>query len=333
MSDHDRELELRRVQREAVFWYWRLQDPDLPVGEWHRWRHWHAVPAHREAFESMASVWERLRGRLLTRASASSLQQPRKRLLRVVARAAIVLFILALLGPGLDSKSPSTILQTDADTPAAVMLKDGSIVRVAPDTRLEIEDDVHHRSAYLTQGRAFFDVTQDPTRPFVVRTNLAVATALGTRFGVSQMDKESVVTVMEGTVAVLPARSEKSIKLNTGAQIRVLPAGIQVLWHFDSNQELAWATTIPFTRAPIVEAIEEFNQRSGVRLELADPRAARNVHLSGAFQFDDPESFAQVVADEISAPVLVHKPGSPVLTVNPRTLQPQEPHRNDPAAR
>src|SRR5688572_10737139 len=105
MSNHDQKRERRRAEREAICWYRRLQDPDLPVSEWDRWLLWHAVPEHREIFESIASVWERLHGELLPRhASASAPPRPHNRLPKVLARAVIALFIMVLLGPGPSSR-------------------------------------------------------------------------------------------------------------------------------------------------------------------------------------------------------------------------------------
>jgi transmembrane sensor len=327
MNNQDPKQELGPIQREAVFWYWHLQDSDTPVSDWPRFREWNAIPEHRAAFDAMAAVWEDAsRVRRESQAIAAAPQRTRSRVSRVFLRAAVVLLIVAILGPSI---GPSIrILETDA-TARTWVLDDGSVVRAAPGARLKIESGTRQRSSYLLRGQAFFRVAEDRYRPFVVSTPLTVAQALGTRFGVSYVDRESVVTVVEGTVAVSPvlsadvsARAVAPVKLHARQQIRVSPLTFAVVPDVDSEQALAWATTIRFAGTPIDEAVEQFNRLNGSRLEFAKPRGAPGLRISGAFQLDPPETFAQYIADETSTTVLVHLPGSPVRQVTPRVTQP-----------
>lgn len=326
MSNQDWKQELAPIQREAVFWYWHLQDPDIPVSDWHCFHEWNAIAEHREAFDAMATVWEdAIRARRESQASAAARQPVRSRLSHMLLRAAAVLLIVAILGP--DIGSSTRIFETGA-TARTLVLDDGSVVRAAPRTRLEIESGSHQRSSYLVRGQAFFRVKDDPNRPFVVRTKLAVAQALGTRFGVSYVGRESVVTVVEGKVAVsrtqskeISARAASLAELQAHQQIRVSP-GLYVVSHVEPDRALAWATTIPFAEVPLDEAIEQFNRLSGSRLELSTPSGAPSWRISGAFQLDQPELFAQYLANITSTTVLVHPPGSPVRTVKPRVRQP-----------
>jgi transmembrane sensor len=318
----DQKQELGSVQREAVFWYWQIQDPDLPRSEWHRFWEWSAIPEHREAFDAMAAVWERASGTPpVPHSTATSTVTTRRRLPRVLASVAIALLLmLALVAP---ISGPSVQIFQTQDTAEAWVLDDGSIVRAAPHTRLEVMFGEQYRSSYLERGQAFFLVVHDAARPFVVHTPAASVQAIGTRFGVTCVEGTSIVTVTEGTVSVsrgaqpietsTRAASPSSVPLeflHAGQQARVSSATFNRISHVDSGDALAWAKTIHFVDTPADQAVEQFNRLSGSRLELSNPSGKPVATIQGTFQFDDPRFFAETVANETSLRVLLHKHGS-----------------------
>lgn len=88
-----------------------------------------------------------------------------------------------------------------------VILKDGSVVSLNKDTRLAIvQDDYNHekREVWLEEGEAFFEVTKDPQRPFIVHTQTIVTTVKGTSFNIKAYKAldENVLAVRSGKVGV-----------------------------------------------------------------------------------------------------------------------------------
>lgn len=71
-------------------------------------------------------------------------------------------------------------------------------------------------------GEAYFDVTKDKTRPFVVHSSTGIVEVLGTEFNVSDYPEEPsyVTTLVEGKVRMSPLEAEPSIRtvLNPGEQ-------------------------------------------------------------------------------------------------------------------
>jgi transmembrane sensor len=97
---------------------------------------------------------------------------------------------------------PVASFAADDSGPRTVTLRDGSVARLAAGSRLEEWDEDGIRSVTLT-GRAFFAVTRDPDRPFVVREANVETRVMGTRFEVSEDVAEDIrVVVVEGQVAV-----------------------------------------------------------------------------------------------------------------------------------
>ncbi|CAG5016935.1 hypothetical protein DYBT9275_05667 [Dyadobacter sp. CECT 9275] len=96
----------------------------------------------------------------------------------------------------------------------ALLLPDGSRVRLGSASKLRYpkQFDGDRREVYLT-GEAFFEVTKNPKRPFLVYANGLVTKVLGTSFSIQARDHEPEVTVAvkTGRVSVYSARSpEKS---------------------------------------------------------------------------------------------------------------------------
>src|SRR6185436_786660 len=86
-----------------------------------------------------------------------------------------------------------------------LVLADGSVVQLAPGSKVSVRLQPHMRRIVLSRGEAFFRVARDG-RPFIVETEYATARATGTAFAVEREGDTVVVTVAEGKVAVQRAR-------------------------------------------------------------------------------------------------------------------------------
>lgn len=324
------------VQRIAVSWYWRLQDPDVPAEERQQFRVWIAIDEHRKAFDRAATVWEdTCQASLADAANVAAPPATHRRLTRVLVRTAVGLLLLTAFGspPG----TAAWILEAGKTT-TAHRLFDGSFVRVAPDTRLEISFDQRERASYLPRGRAFFDVSKDTKRPFIVRTPAAMVRATGTHFGVTYQQETSVITVKEGSVIVsyidafVPGASEPVTRrwfLQPGQQLRVSQWGADLGVQVEADGSLDWATTIRFERDPLGVAVERWNRLSDVRLELLDP-SVTGAAITGTYQFDDPKAFAKRIANETSSPVRLYERAAGGRAALPETVQPDDADSTDP---
>src|SRR5690606_23926374 len=85
--------------------------------------------------------------------------------------AAAVLALLLLRGPAATTPAPggATDVSTGPSELATVQLDDGTVVRLAPSTRLHVTPRADVREVRL-DGRAHFSVAPDAARPFRVRT-------------------------------------------------------------------------------------------------------------------------------------------------------------------
>lgn len=94
----------------------------------------------------------------------------------------------------------------DKPTRRFINLPDGSSVILNENSQIELSENFNQdgsREVYL-MGEAFFDITHDPARPFIVHTGKLKTTVLGTAFNVksSAGAKTVTVTVTRGKVKV-----------------------------------------------------------------------------------------------------------------------------------
>lgn len=325
-SNQDLPPEEREMLIVAVFWDWRLRSLNISPEEWLLFRRWHSVPAHRVMLDRVHALRKQQASARWLSSLAETSSQPAHARRWLRAAASVLVFILAQFGPSGGTLPPYQIMET-ASAASTRPLKDGSIVRAAPNTRIEIELSRSERALSLFRGQAFFAVAHVPGRTFVVRTPDAIIEATGTRFGVAIVGAVTVVTVTDGSVNVTPVSTQfrperdanlRRVELNPNEQAQVSQLQAPVVSHVDSETVLAWATTIEFDEVTAVEALQQFSARNGSHLKLKHPRAARDADISGTFQLDDPIAFAAYVANRTAAIVSVSGPGHAVTDVAPR---------------
>ncbi len=99
-------------------------------------------------------------------------------------------------------------------------LADGTKVWVNSETKLKypVSFSGKQRIVYLT-GEAYFDVTKNPEKPFIVVTKDAKIKVLGTSFNVKAYEENEIAaTLVEGSVSIISPKNKKEIILCPGEQ-------------------------------------------------------------------------------------------------------------------
>lgn len=237
-------------------------------------RGWREESAENErAFTATVRLWE------LTEHARPA--DPVRRIPRIRARRqqvawrAVAAAALVLLGLGIVhlwwTRAPLRVLEF-ATGPAEMVtatLSDGSLVRLGPNSRLRFVPSRDRRTVSV-DGQAFFAVSEDARRPFVVNTRIGAATVLGTRFDVRVDADKLRLIVVEGTVRV--AASDVAVEVQDGEMGSVRQGGTPTVIPVDDVYSyLSWMDgTVVFQSTPLEEAIEEIERRFDRPIELAD---------------------------------------------------------------
>lgn len=131
-------------------------------------------------------------------------------------------------------------------------LQDGTIVYLNSGSEFRYPDRFSNerRDVYLT-GEAYFQVSEDKTRPFVVHSGAIKTTVLGTSFNICAFDDQSElsVTVVSGKVKVdLESGSDskaKTVLLTKNLEARYSKAD-QQLTHYrtNANESILWKDNV-----------------------------------------------------------------------------------------
>ncbi len=182
-------------------------------------------------------------------------------------------------------------------------LEDNSVLHLNTDSAVTIRFSKTQRLVTLTSGQAEFEVAHDPARAFRVLTGSAEVVAIGTQFDVRLEEDSTVVTVIEGRVAVGPSPmlekrgtnpndAPRYVHVGADQQIRVTEAE----WpatpiSVDAQHTTAWLhREIVFDHEPLERVAAEFNRYAPKPIEIATP-ALQNLQISGAFATDDTDAF------------------------------------------
>jgi transmembrane sensor len=122
-----------------------------------------------------------------------------------VRTAACVAFAVAALGAlSWWSNVRMPTYATEVGEQRILRLPDGSSVELNSRSRIRVRFSSRERTVELIEGQALFRVAKDPQRVFLVRSGTANVRAVGTQFDVYRKRGGTLVTVVEGRVAVSP---------------------------------------------------------------------------------------------------------------------------------
>jgi transmembrane sensor len=177
-------------------------------------------------------------------------------------------------------------------------LADNSVLRLDTDTAVTVRYSHAQRLVEVRQGQVFFEVAHAAGRAFRVLAGPADVVAIGTQFDVRLQNDSTMVSVLEGQIAVglTPgqpgAAVGHTVLVHAGEQVRVaageLPAQAAPAL---TQRNTAWLRRqIVFEQEPLASVVAEFNRYSATPIEIATP-ALRALVISGTFSADDTESF------------------------------------------
>lgn len=343
-NDHTDDKAPREVTETAADWLDRLASDSVAAADRRAFARWLLKsPVHVSEFLQLSALRAELTGSLqrhpewvdellqtnpgnvidLTDQSAPAVpvpntvpRQPRRRF-----AAAAVIAILAIAG----WLGYASLTDTPADPPAiatalgeqrSILLSDGSTLELNTETEVRIRMSDAAREVDLLRGELLVDVVKDPARPFRVLSDGVVAQAIGTRFNVYKRGSDTVVTVIEGRVAVnqtppSPDGTQAAGTVGTNEPIE-LTAGLQVavanqpaaatpvdLTPEPVNLDKATAWTerrLVFDDEPLSAIVTEFNRYNRSRLIIADD-ALSEKRLSGVFDANDPDEFIALLSN------------------------------------
>lgn len=278
---------------EASGWYFRLQADDVSPEEHTAFAAWKAQgPAQERAWAEVIGLLGALRDPARNIRQGERAEWQRKRPSRWQRWAVAAAVVLTVTAAGLQTPWPDrwrADYATETGESRAFQLADGSRVQLNTDSALQISLDGHQRQVRLLRGEAWFEVTRDPDRPFVVQADDGWVKVVGTRFSVARRSAQTQVLVEQGKVEVNAGRGA-SVFLEPGRGVAYHDGQLDPVQPFDPAARFAWRQRqLVFRQQPLAEVVAELNRYwPGKVLVLGD--ALRERKVSGVFEIDKPEA-------------------------------------------
>ncbi|GAB4044681.1 FecR family protein [Spirosoma litoris] len=171
----------------------------------------------------------------------------------------------------IEKKNQTTAKQT-------VFLADGSRVILNPNARISYPAQfaADRRQIYLS-GTAFFEVTKDTKRPFLVYANELITKVLGTSFLIRATDRatQTTIEVKEGRVSVIETTDRKASQVETSRELTglIVTTNQKVIFERDQdrmvktlrdNPEIVTSPgnvpTFQFTNTPVSDVLTELKR-------------------------------------------------------------------------
>lgn len=324
-----------QIDDQARAWFMLRHERDLSAREVSDFDTWMAEPEHRASYErleqidrGLAAIAATAEGARMRRAGNSGWNQPFHALSRTLSTLlspapAMVFACTMLLAVGVVYFVPPqqeplpTTYSTELAESREITLKDGSHITLGANSKIATDFSDTERRVELLRGQAFFSVSKDHSRPFLVNTPTTQVRVVGTRFDVHRGDSVKV-TVEEGIVDVtrhvsnavrprnsrsvsqdVPSPSPRAVRLTAGQQVRVDPRGISAITSVDANEVASWRRgKFIYRNAPLSEVVADANRYRAGRIVLGAPELAE-LRVTASFSRDQVESLVAMLEETL----------------------------------
>ena len=230
------------------------------------------------------SVWLSISSKLgLGKSRVKSVTLLRNNYFRILIAAACIACLLAIGGISLwfvsrnsfhQMIAGSTIVETKEGEKARIILSDSSEVILNSDSRVQYVGDYNlaDRRVKLS-GEAFFDISTNPEKPFVVQLDHMSISATGTRFNVFSFKNENRVeaTLEEGAIRV-SVKGKEPINVRSGQQVvYFVNTGAVLVLDVNTDTYTSWKENmLRLNDTPLEEALRRIGRKYNVTFEVTN---------------------------------------------------------------
>lgn len=283
------------VSDQASAWFARLHADNVTAGEQEQFKSWYGESQqHAKAYDKMLLLWDQLEApgkRVHARLEAEQpLPDKHSYARRLMATSALALVTLLSYQLPVHYQNWQSDYYTAPGKQLTVVLADGSRLTLNTDTALAVNLSDKQRNIELLRGEAYFQVSHDKNRPFIVSNGVAHARAVGTAFSVKKTDEDMQVIVSEGTVEVSAGKADAPALVHINQQVNYQQGRVGPVMSSDIMETLAWQRgQLIFKQQPLSKVIQEVNRYRSGQIMILNSKLKQRV-VSGVFDTSDPNA-------------------------------------------
>ena len=254
--------------------------------------------------EQSKELYKKIRGSIKAHESAQRYQntQIKRRRLTWLKVAAVIVWILMGIfwftnnnNINQPETAEITFIErlTTGGQKSKVTLPDGTVVHLNSESRLRFPEQFGKTREVILEGEAFFQVTRDESKPFLVNSGGLVTQVLGTSFNIKAFSGEDIqVTVATGKVSVesikttqsAPGEMPQKVILTPNQQATYSIAGKSVRkLEVNTQNYIAWKDkTLKFDGLRFEEVAKILSRWYGVNITLENDQL-RDCNITGEY--------------------------------------------------
>lgn len=250
-------------------------------------------------------AWSKISSRL-PQSRQVSFYEKNKTILRIAASVIVALTVGVITFLNL-KKDILLISRVTTNEIERIQLPDASVATLSRDSKIEYVNEFEGKERELTlQGEAFFKVTPNKEKPFVIHTEAADIKVVGTSFNVVTNNGRLEVSVIEGKVLIISEGKEQYLEAGMTGVIEKSNESIEVKNSVDINK-MGYAThQFSFKATPLREVFKDFEKSFPYSIEVTN-KAIENCTLTATFEGESAEDILAMVA--ISLDLVVSRDG------------------------
>lgn len=226
--------------------------------------------------------------------------------------AAVLLILLGAAGVWFISQRGAnvpTIVRSEGQIKQE-LLPDGSEVTLNKQSTITYAANFKkERNIHLT-GEAFFNVAQDPGKPFILKVNDVTVKVLGTSFNVKSIRGKTEVIVETGAVEVSKHHNSVQLKSHEKAIVTDSEAAPTKQSNTDELYNYYRTQTFVCNGTPLWKLVDILNEAYGVNIVIANS-SKRDLQINSTFTNSSLDSTLNVIG--LTYEISVEKQGSQII--------------------
>jgi transmembrane sensor len=254
-------------------------------------------------------AWERLQTRIK---NAKPHSAKVRRMIRSSSWRSIAAVIL--LGLGLLSlayiyfdRMASPVVVVSENRSLSQTLPDGSVVTLNRHSSISFNRNLRgNKRLVKLSGEAFFQVTHNPQRPFVIDVNDVIVTVVGTSFNINGKSGNTEVVVETGIVKV--TKNGKTIELKAGERTIVSKTSASLLKEDNSDKLYQYYRSKVFVcdKTPLWKLVEVLNEAYDANIVIGR-KELRNLPLTTTFSDEPLDNILNIISQTFDINIIKHQ--------------------------
>lgn len=221
-----------------------------------------------------------------------------------IAASLILLIAISWLGYQ-KFKTPELIERLTVAQSSTVILPDESVVKLNKNSAMSYPEYFKgdKREIRLTKGEAFFTITPDSDKPFIIKTKEITIRVVGTSFNVKCSENSTEVIVASGKVKVMQKGNEISLNPNEKVIAHHQNQELKKEEVTDQLYQYYFTKTFVANGTPLWRIVEVLNEAYNVKIVIRN-KDLENLPLTSTFKNESLEQILDVLKETFNLQII-----------------------------